>query len=125
MKVLVGKSIRDHVTNNEGWRNLQEEGVDSGPVGSHSNWKLASTLACQQGCTQHDVDCRSRWRNTRCISDRYTDLPLEVVDGKVAAALCMGGPTKYVYREGSGLMDAYSVPPHPCEVWRQSCCSVG
>ena len=46
VKALVGKAIRDHVTNNKGWRNLQEEGVDSGPVGSHSNWKLASTLAC-------------------------------------------------------------------------------
>ena len=57
VKALVGKVIRDNVTNNDGWRNLQEEGVDSGPVGSHSNWKLASTLACQQGCTQDDVDC--------------------------------------------------------------------
>ena len=45
VKALIGKVIRDHVTNNEGWRNLQEESVDSGPVGSHSNWKLASTLA--------------------------------------------------------------------------------
>ena len=45
VKALVGKAIRDHVTNNEGWRNLQEEGVDSGPVGSHLNRKIASTLA--------------------------------------------------------------------------------
>ena len=45
VKALIGKAIRDHVTNKKGWRNLQEEGVDSGPVGSHSNWKLASTLA--------------------------------------------------------------------------------
>ena len=35
VKALIGKAIRDHVTNNEGWRNLQEEGVNSGPVGSH------------------------------------------------------------------------------------------
>ena len=107
VKALVGKVIRDHVTNNKGWRNLQEEGVDSGPVGSHLNRKLAST--------QDDVDCRSHWRNTQHISDRYTDLTLEVVDGKVAAALCMGSPTKYVYREGSGLMDAFlsdEVCPH-------------
>ena len=41
------------------------------------------------------------------ISDRYTDWMLEVVDGKVAVALCMVSPTKYVYREGSGLMDAF------------------
>ena len=60
VKALIGKAIRDHVTNNEGWRNLQEEGVDSGPVGSHLNRKLASRLACRQGCTQDDVDCRSR-----------------------------------------------------------------
>ena len=116
-KALVGKAIRDHVTNNEGWRNLQEEGVDSGSVGSHSNRKLASTLACRQGCTQDDVDCCSHWRNTQRISDRYTDLTLEVVDRKVAAALCMGGPTKYVYREGSGLTDAFlsdEVCPHIC-----------
>ena len=115
VKALIGKAIRDHVTNNNGWRNLQEEGVDSGPVGSHSNRKLASTLARRQGCTQDDVDCRSHWWNTRHISDRYTDLTLEVVDGKVAAALCMGGPTKYVYREGSGLTDAFlydEVCPH-------------
>ena len=115
VKALIGKVIRDHVSNNEGWRNLQEEGVDSGPVGSHSNWKLASTLARQQGCTQDDVDCHGRWRNTWRISNRYTDLMLEVVDGKVAVALCMGGPTKYVYREGSGLTDAFltdEVCPH-------------
>ena len=115
VKALVGKAIRDHVTNNKGWRNLQEEGVNSGPVGSHLNRKLASTLACQQGYTQDDVDCHGRWHNTRRISDRYTDLMLEVVDGKVAVALCMGGPTKYVYREGSRLTDAFlsdEVCPH-------------
>ena len=114
VKALVGRAIRDHVNNNEAWRNIQEEGVDNGPVGSHSNRKLASTLARRQGCTQDD-DCCSRWRNTRRISDRYTDLTLEVVDGKVAAALCMGGPTKYVYREGSGLTDVFvsdEVCPH-------------
>ena len=72
-------------------------------------------MALQRGCTQDDVDCCGHWRNTWCISDRYTDLTLEVVDGKVAVALCMGGPTKYVYREGSGLMDAFlydEVCPH-------------
>ena len=115
VKALIGKAIRDHVTNNEGCRNLQEEGVNSGPVGSHSNRKLASTLARRQGCTQDDVDCCSHWQNTWHISDRYTDLTLEVVDGKVAVALCMGSPTKYVYREGSGLTDAFlsdEVCPH-------------
>ena len=69
VKALVGKAIRDHVTNNEGWRNLQEEGVDSESVGSHSNWKLAFTLARRLGCTQDDVDCHSHWQNTRRISD--------------------------------------------------------
>ena len=115
MKGLIGKEIRDNVPNNEGWRNLQEEGVDSGPVGSHSNQKLVSTLASQQGCTQDDVDCRGRWRNTRRISDTYIDLMLEVVDGKLAVALYIGSPTKCVYREWSGLMDAFlsdEVCPH-------------
>ena len=37
VKALIGKATRDHVTNNKAWRNLQEEGVDSRPVGSHSN----------------------------------------------------------------------------------------
>ena len=77
VKGLVGKVIRDHVTNNDGWRNLQEECVDSGPVGSHLNRKLVYTLAHRQGCTQDDVDCCSHWRNTQHISDRYTDLMLE------------------------------------------------
>ena len=49
VKTLVGRAIRDHVSNNEGWRNLQEEGVDNGPVGSHSNRKIASTLASSTG----------------------------------------------------------------------------
>ena len=38
-----------------------------------------------------------------------------MVDGNVSVALCMGGPTKYVYREGSGLTDAFlsnEVFPH-------------
>ena len=60
VKALIGKAIRDHVTNNEAWRNLQEEGVHSRPVGSHSNRKLASTLARRQGCTQDDIDCHGR-----------------------------------------------------------------
>ena len=77
MKALAGKVISGHITNNNGWGNLQEEDVNSGPVGSHSNWKLASTLARWQGCTQDDVDCHGRWQNTQHISDRYTDLTLE------------------------------------------------
>ena len=74
-----------------------------------------STFGHRHGCTQDDVDCRSHWQNTRRISDRYTDFTLEVVDGTVAVAVCMGGPTKYVYREGSGLTDAFlydEVCPH-------------
>ena len=79
-----------------------------------------STLAHQQGFTHTHtdvVDCHGRWQNTQHISDRYTDLTLEVVDGKVGVALCMGSPTKCVYREGSGLMDAFlsdEVCPHIC-----------
>ena len=50
------------------------------------------------------------------IQSELTSKPwLEAVDGKVAAALCMGSPTKYVYREGSGLTDAFlydEVCPH-------------
>ena len=48
------------------------------------------------------VDSRGRWRKRRVV-DRYIDVNLPYPDAKVAAALCMGGPCKYVLKNGSGI----------------------
>ena len=47
-----------------------------------------------------DVDSRGRWKRQRVV-DRYIDLALPYPDAKAAAALCVGGPCKYVLKAGS------------------------
>jgi HEPN domain-containing protein len=78
------------------------ERVVDGPVGTHSLRKFASTHARRSGCSKDDVDSRGRWRKRRVV-DRYIDVNLPYPDAKVAAALCMGGPCKYVLKNGSGI----------------------
>lgn len=73
-------------------------------LGSHSIRKYPATYARANGCTIDEIDTRGRWkRNSRRMVDRYVDVEQPMIDGKVAAALCPGGPVKYVLVEGSGI----------------------
>jgi hypothetical protein len=77
--------------------------VEDGPVGSHSVRKLSSTHARKNGCGKDEKDIRGRWKKGRRISDVYNGIDLPYPDAKVAGRLCIGGPCKYVLKEGSGI----------------------
>lgn len=81
----------------------------NGNVGTHSLRKLASTYARQMGCSKDDVSARGRWKRAQQIVDRYIDVSLPYPDAKVAAALCVGGPVKYGFRNGCGLSDGFII----------------
>ena len=77
---------------------------ESSHLGSHSIRKYPATFARQNGCSVDEIDCRGRWkRNSHRVVDRYVDVGHHYIDGKVAAALCPGGPVKYVLVEGCGI----------------------
>ena len=84
------------------WDSNEFERLAEGPIGTHSLRKFPSTQARRNGCSKDDVDSRGRWRKRRVV-DRYIDVNLPYPDAKVAAALCVGGPCKYVLKNGSGI----------------------
>lgn len=93
----------------------QPEFEDTGPLGSHSVRKYASSHARKGGSTKDEKDLRGRWKSSNRVSDVYDDVELPFPDAKVAALLCLGGPCKYVVREDSGVTDEFIlnyVTPH-------------
>ena len=73
-------------------------------LGTHSLRKYPATFARSNCCTIDEIDVRGRWkRNTKRVSDRYIDVEQPWIDGKVASALCPGGPVKYELAAGSGV----------------------
>ena len=73
-------------------------------MGTHSVRKYPATYAHSNGCSYEDIERRGRWkRHGKRIVDRYVDVDQKWLDGKVAAALCVGGPIKYVLLEGSDV----------------------
>ena len=86
----------------------------AGPLGPPSNRKFPATLSRRSGCSRDDTDSRGRWRKKR-VSDRYVDINLPYPDAKVASVLCIGGPVKYILKNGSGVSNLWltqNVVPH-------------
>ena len=78
-----------------------------GNLGTHSLRKLPATFSRRNGCGKDDIDVRGRWkRGTRQI-DTYIDPSLPYPDAKVASVLCIGGPIKYVLREGLDIDEGW------------------
>ena len=69
------------------------------PIGTHSIRKLSATYARRNGCSKNDVDARGRWKSNERIVDTNIDCLIKFPDAKVASALYIGGPVKYVVRE--------------------------
>ena len=93
------------------------EFVDTGPLGSHSVRKFASTECRKKGATKDEKDLRGRWKSASRVSDTYDDIELPYPDAKVAALLCIGGPVKYQLRDDAGIDDDWilsTVMPHGC-----------
>ncbi len=78
-----------------------------GLLGSHNFRKLGSSHARKNGCHQEEKDLRGRWKRRKHVSDVYDDVELPYPDAKVAGRLCVGGPCKYVLKEGSGVTDNF------------------
>ena len=74
-----------------------------GDTGTHSIRKFAVNQARGAGCSKDDTDCRGRWRNSQRQQETYANTTIPYVDGKVAAALCKGGPIMYEVKEPSGV----------------------
>lgn len=85
----------------------RQEFVDTGPLGSHSVRKFASSHVRKCGISRDEKDIRGRWKSRRHVSDIYDDVELPFIDAKVAGMLCIGGPCKYAIKEGSGINDAF------------------
>jgi hypothetical protein len=87
--------------------NQAEFGADPGPLGTHSFRKCASTFCRRNGCTKDDKDYRGWWKRWGQLSDVYDDVKLNWPDCKVASRLCVGGPCKYVVKEGAGVSNDF------------------
>ena len=76
--------------------------------GTHSIRKYSATFARTNGCTEDEIEVRGRWkRNSRRVVQRYIDVEQQAIDAKVAAALAVGGPVRYVAKEGSGITNLF------------------
>lgn len=81
--------------------------TDDGPLGTHSFRKFASTFCRRNGCSKDEKDHRGRWKRRGRTSDVYDDVELNWPDAKVASRLCVGGPCKYVVKEGAGVSNDF------------------
>jgi hypothetical protein len=91
------------------------EFAETGPLGSHSVRKYASSDCRNKGATKDEKDLRGRWKTKGRVSDIYDDVELPYPDAKVAGVLCIGGPCKYQVIEESGVTNAFIldyVTPH-------------
>jgi hypothetical protein len=79
-----------------------------GKIGTHSNRKYPTTYCREKGCILDEAEVRGRWRKGRGrVVDRYAELSQPYVDAKVACALCVGGPIKYVLKPDSGITEEW------------------
>ena len=63
----------------------------------------------------------------KCLSNAYDATELPWPDAKVCSYLCVGGPCKYVVREGSGVTDEFilqSVVPNIRKRFSEQVCLV-
>ena len=75
-----------------------------GNFGTHSCRKRLYTKMRRSGISKGHADLRGWWKKRR-TSDWYEDTLLPYPDVYAAAALCIGGPIKYVLKSGSLVTD--------------------
>jgi hypothetical protein len=81
--------------------------VRLGKIGTHSLRKYSSTWMRRHGASRDDANARGRWASDKKQVNTYIDLVLPFVDAKCASILSIGGPCKYVLKEGSNVSDAW------------------
>ena len=77
--------------------------ANTGPLGSHSVRNLASLYCCNKGASEDEKHLRGQWKSGARVSDIYDDLELPYPGAKVAALLCVGGPSKYHIQNDSRI----------------------
>lgn len=87
------------------WTNQEFMDLSDGEpseLGTHSKRKLPANYAANCGAHGEEVEIRGRWKGTRGgkIVNRYIDVKQLYHDAKVAGILCLGGPCKYIYKDG-------------------------
>ena len=70
---------------------------------------MGSTEARRRGAIKDEKDIRGRWKGKGRVSDVYDDIELPYPDAKVAGLLCIGGPCKYVIKDGSGITNEFLI----------------
>jgi hypothetical protein len=76
-----------------------------GSLGTHSVRKFPSTWTAEHGASQDHIEISGHWKggkNGRTVN-RYINVEQLPADGHVAAILCVGGPIKYLCRNGCGV----------------------
>jgi hypothetical protein len=79
--------------------------IKGGGLGTHSIRKFPCTWAAKHGVSQDHTEIRGRWKggkNGKTVN-RYINVEQLPTDGHVASILCVGGPIKYLARNGSGV----------------------
>jgi hypothetical protein len=105
-----GDKIKDAVSDTFAKQvfNRPEVVTDDGPLGTHSFQKFASTFCRRNRCSEDEKDLRGRWKRRAQTSDHvYDDVELNWPDAKVTSQLCVGGPCKYVVKEGAGVSNNF------------------
>ena len=104
-KTYIANKLKQHI-----WNATDDTGGSmlegSQLLGTHSFRKFAASYAMRNGCPRDYVAARGRWRK-RQVVDRYIDIELPYPDAKVASVLAVGGPIKYVVKNGSGILDTW------------------
>lgn len=102
-KAFIANKLKRHIW--DATNDLGNSMMDASDLlGTHSLRKFSTTYAMRNGCSKDDVAARGRWRK-RQVVDRYIDVELPYPDAKVASILAVGGPMKYVVKNGSGIID--------------------
>lgn len=105
VKTACYNAIKTYVFDNPHF--VRANGVP-GLLGTHSLRKLPTTHAANCSCSQEEVNTRGRWRTDgKKVISRYISTILPFPDAKVASRLCIGGPVKYVLKEGSNVSNQW------------------
>jgi hypothetical protein len=106
-----GNRIKKVVWKNPEFMELEDQtGPEQKGLGTHSNRKYASTKASRMGASKEKIKYRGRWIgevNSSIVTRHYISPDDYYADAFVAAALCEGGPVKYMLQADHGHNEVF------------------
>ena len=104
LKNTFASRLRTVVWKKKEFKDLADELCDdeNRGVGTHSGRKYPAEFATNCGCNYNEVEIRGRWKGQKGgrVVFRYINIQQLYEDAKVAATICIGGPVKYVIKDG-------------------------